>query len=214
MLVMPFAFAFAAHRLGAGEAWAALWLGPLFGLVFGHLALRERVSWPMAAPALLATAGAMIAHTPARTMSIGGIAAVLVAAASFGVFLVLTRALRDERPATGLLWTALCVLLPSLALMPFEPLILTRQAAAALAAMGTLWLLVLFTIDESLRRAPLWVIAPCLLTEVLWVRLLFHTPWPAAAREGAVAIAIGVAVCLWHAWRRPAPVLMAGGLTA
>jgi drug/metabolite transporter (DMT)-like permease len=205
MLVMPFAFTLATHRLGIAEAWAALWLGPLVGVVVAGILLKESPSFPAATAAIVATGGAVLAHAPTGPASLAGVFWVIVAAASFGVFLALTRALREEHSTTGLLWTAVCVFLPSLVLSSFDVEALTLGAAVGLVAMGVLWLLVLFTIDEALRRAPLALLVPFLLTEIVWVRLMIGTPWPRRAMAGAFALALSMLSAMWLA-RRARPI--------
>jgi drug/metabolite transporter (DMT)-like permease len=202
MLVMPFAFTFATHRIGIADAWAALWLGPLFGVVAAGVLLKESASFVAALAAIVATAGAVLVHAPAGPASPAGVLSVIVAAASFGVFLALTRALREERSTTGLLWTAVCVFLPSLVLTPFGVQALTLRAVVGIVAMGAIWLLVLWAIDGALRRAPLVMVVPFLLTEIVWVRLMIATPWPRRAIAGALALALSALTAMWLAWRR------------
>ncbi|HTE44382.1 MAG TPA: EamA family transporter [Gemmatimonadaceae bacterium] len=190
MFVMPMTFEFAVHRLGATNAFAALWLGPLFGLAFGRFIGGEPVPRGTVLLVAIATVGALVAHSPAALTSVSGALAIVCAAASFGAFLAFTRALRGESAATGLFWTAICVAIPSTMLLPFvwEPV--TLRAAAALVLMGGLWLLVLLSIDEALRRAPLRFLAPFLLSEIIWARLLFRAPWTRGAIAGTIVLLV------------------------
>jgi drug/metabolite transporter (DMT)-like permease len=193
MLVMPVTFEFAVQRIGAGDAFALIWLAPLFGIVAMRFLTGESVSFASIAIAVIATAAAIVAHGPTRFTSISGLLAELCAAASFGAFFVLTRAVRKDSTATGLIWTAFCVAAPAsiVSLIHWQPLGL--RAMVGIAAMGVLWLGVLYAVDETLRRAPLALVTPFLLSEVLWLRLLFRAPWTRGALAGT-AVVVGCAV--------------------
>jgi drug/metabolite transporter (DMT)-like permease len=188
MLVMPAAFTVAVGRMNVADAWAALWLAPLAGMLLARMLGRERASAATWIVAIVATIGAILAHAPHARVSPSGLLAVAIAAAAFGAFLLLTRALRDEAATTGLFWTAAAVFVPTSLLVARAWQPLTGRALVALGAMGALWLLVLAAIDEALRRAPLAVIAPFLLTEIVWERLLLGAPWTGATAAGAVAV--------------------------
>jgi drug/metabolite transporter (DMT)-like permease len=193
MLIMPVTFELAVQRIGAADAFALLWLAPLFGIVATRLLLGESSSLTTIVIAAVATAGGLLAHTPTAFTSVSGLLAELCAAASFGAFFALTRAVRQDSTATGLIWTALCVAVPAsiVSIIHWHPLGL--RAMVVIAAIGVLWLGVLYAIDETLRRAPLAVVTPLLLGEVLWLRLLVHAPWTRGAVVGT-ALVVGCAV--------------------
>ena len=201
MLVMPLAFTLAIRRISIPDAWAAEWAGPLIGAIIARFLLDERASKSAFAIALVATMGAAIARSPSLPQSITGLATILLSALAFGGFLLLTRVLRSERTSTGLFWTAACVFIPSLLLLPINWQPLTLRSATGLALMGSLWLLVLLSIDEALRRAPLALLVPFFLTEIVWERLLFREPWGRGADIGALAIFACAAWCVMYAWR-------------
>ncbi|MEP6491993.1 MAG: EamA family transporter [bacterium] len=190
MIVMPITFELAVNRLGAGDALAAVWFAPLFGLAFGYLAMGESLRPASVAIASAATVGAFVASSPTAFASVSGAIAALCSAAAFGAFFTLTRALRGESAATGLFWTAACVAIPAIALLPLAWQPLTARSATALVLMGVLWLLVLLTIDEALRRAPLHLLAPFFLSEILWTRVLFRAPWSRGATAGLVILVV------------------------
>jgi len=191
------------HRMDAREAWAALWVAPLLGMAFAHYALKEAgtaVSWGLA---LVATAGSVLAHGASSMPALSGAVAIGAAAAAFGAFLVFTRMLRTERAVTGLFWTAACVFVPVSLVVPgvWQPV--TFRAALGLVSMGTLWLLVLWAFDEALRRAPLGLLVPFLLTEIVWERLLLGSSWSHRAIVGAVAVLACAAWWVRSAWSAP-----------
>lgn len=192
MLGMPVAFSLAVHVLGGARAWAVFWVGPLIGLGLAAVMLHERPTRTASMLALVATGGALLSSGVPQLPSLGGAFEGLLAAATFGVYLALTRSLRMEKAATGLFWTAACVFVPASLVIPFDWVPLTARAVLGITLMGTLWLLVLLAIDEALRRAPLVVILPFLLTEVVWARVLGRVlvgvGWPMVGRLGGLMV--------------------------
>ena len=214
MLGMPVAFSLAVHVLGAQSAWAELWVGPLIGLGLAAVMLHEypsRTTWILA---LVATGGALLASSVPRLPGLGAAFEGVLAAVTFAVYLALTRSLRTEKAATGLFWTAMCVFVPASFVLPFNWQPLTARAALGITLMGVLWLLVLLAIDEALRRAPLGVILPFLLTEVVWVRVLGRVlagvGWPMVGRLGGLMV-LGAAAWVLGRELRPQARLIHGG---
>jgi drug/metabolite transporter (DMT)-like permease len=190
MLAMPIAFELGLSRVGAGNAWGAIWLGPLFGIVIDRYLSGESTPVSAFLLVMVATVGAILAHGPSVSGTVLGAAVAVCAGLAFGAFLGLTRSLRAERATTGLFWTAVCVTLPSLLFLPMVWVPVTLRTAVGLALMGGLWLLVLLTIDEALRRAPLLLVAPFLLTEIVWARVIYRAPWTRGALVGATFVII------------------------
>ncbi|HEY4132963.1 MAG TPA: hypothetical protein VGM50_20275 [Gemmatimonadaceae bacterium] len=188
MIIMPFFFELAVYRVGAAEMMSTIWLAPLFGVAFERLTSDRQHSGLSVAIAAIATGGVLVAHHPAPFTSISGGIGIVCAAASFGGFFTITRALRTERVSTGLFWTAACVAIPALLILPFAWHPLTLRLFVGVVGMGVLWLLVLLTIDEALRRAPLRLMTPFFLTEVIWLRLLFRLSWSRSAVLGSATI--------------------------
>lgn len=202
MLGMPVAFSMAARAMGGERAWALFWVGPLIGLGLAVVMLRERPMRVTSILALVATGGAILSSGVPPLPSLGAAVEGLIAAATFGVFLVLTRSLRMEKAATGLFWTAACVFVPLSLVVPFKWVPLPARAVLGVILMGSLWLLVLLALDEALRRAPLGVILPFLLTEVVWTRVLAGGGWPMVSRLGALMV-LGAAGWVLLAESRP-----------
>jgi drug/metabolite transporter (DMT)-like permease len=196
MVAMPITFEFGVQRVGASEALAGIWLAPLFGIWFVHAFAPKKLTRTGAGVAVAATLGALVAHTPDLSFSIRGTVALLLAATAFGAFFALTAALRDEHPSTGLFWTALGVAACFLPALPFVWHRPTVRAVVALVALSGLWMVVLYAVDEALRRAPLELITPFLLTEVLWIRLAFRAPWSAASGAGALILLASAFIAL------------------
>jgi drug/metabolite transporter (DMT)-like permease len=194
MLVMPVAFTIATHHMNTMDAWADEWFAPIIGVAVASVAFGERVSAAQLVVVFAATCGAIVAHGLHAGASILALGAAAVSAVAFGMFFVFTRALRAEAATTGLFWTATCVFVPSCIVVAYRWQPLAPRTIVGLAAMGTLWFFVLLTIDEALRRAPLALIAPFLLTEIIWTRLLFRMPWSTGAVLGAAVV---IAAAVW-----------------
>jgi drug/metabolite transporter (DMT)-like permease len=203
MVLMPAAFALAIRRIGPSEAWAAMWIAPLAGVVLGERLIGERVEPLTWALVIAATLGAMLAHEPGSELLATGLAAAVVSGAAFGAFLMLTRKLRGDGCSTGLFWTAASVFIPVSLVVGHSWQPITMRAAVGLTVIGTLWLLVLLFIDEALRRAPLALIAPFLLTEIIWSRILFRVPWTVDGVVGGLVVLASALGCVHVALRTP-----------
>lgn len=208
MLLMPVAFTLAVQVLGGSSAWSEFWVGPLIALGLAVALLHEQLGRTTVILALVATGGAIFVSGVPELPSVSGASEGLFAAGTFAVYLVLTRLLRTDKAATGLFWTAACVFIPVSFILPFNWQPLNARAAVAIAAMGVLWLLTLLAIDEALRRAPLGIVLPFLLSEVIWAkvleRLLFGMGWPLIGRVAGVAVIVAALFLVLREVRPPA----------
>jgi drug/metabolite transporter (DMT)-like permease len=216
MLAMPIAFTLAVQVQGSTTAWSQFWVGPLIAVGLAVALLHEDVARPTLLLALVATAGAIFVSGIPQFPSVTGASEGLFAAGTFAVYLVLTRLLRSESAATGLFWTAACVFVPVSFIVPFRWQPLTAMAVLGIATMGVFWLLTLLAIDEALRRAPLGVVLPFLLSEVVWVkvleRLLFGTGWPLPGRvAGVIVLAAAVFLVMREVRSHPVHTAVAKG---
>ena len=203
MVLMPVAFTLAIRRIGPSEAWAATWIAPLVGVVLGERLTSDKVEPLIWGLVVAATLGAILAHDPGSELLATGLAAAVVSGAAFGAFLVLTRQLGGDGRSTGLFWTAASVFVPVSLVVGHSWQPITLRAAVGLTVMGTLWLLVLLSIDEALRRAPLALIAPFLLTEIIWNRFLFRVPWTIGGVVGSLVVLVSALGCVRVALRTP-----------
>ncbi|KQU73846.1 MULTISPECIES: DMT family transporter [unclassified Rhizobacter] len=204
MLVMPASFALS---LAAGDrpgtVWALFWVAPLMVLGFARLALGERVPrWVWAVAAIGSGVAAVMAE-PALPRSLAGAVLPLVMALSFSIYVVMTRALRDEPVQANLFFTALGVFALLTPLMPFVWVMPNLHDAALLAGIGTVGLLALWALDRACERAPVAQVAPTLHVHLLCMALV---EWGAAGEAfthrdllGAVWIALALlALWLWQ----------------
>jgi len=204
MLVMPASFALS---LAAGDrpgtVWALFWVAPLMILGFARLALGERVPrWVWAVAAIGSGVAAVMAE-PALPRSLAGAVLPIVMALSFSIYVVMTRALRDEPVQANLFFTALGVFALLTPLMPFVWVMPNLHDAALLAGIGIVGLLALWALDRACERAPVAQVAPTLHVHLLCMALV---EWGAAGEAfthrdllGAAWIAVALlALWLWQ----------------
>jgi drug/metabolite transporter (DMT)-like permease len=211
MLVMPGLFVVSVAYLPVNDVWAVIWTAPIIAAGFAVMMLGEKPSiWQWLA---LALCFAGIAFSLGLSLSALSMVAVLLPLGSglaFAGFQVMSRNLRAEPTSTGLFYTALCVVVP----LTLVPGVLQRPSAAAVAValgMGLSWLLVLVSIDEALKRAPLTLVAPFLYSALLWTIpiewLIFDETISRRTLAGATLVTagcvIGTCIMLHPLDRRP-----------
>ncbi|NKI93276.1 DMT family transporter [Rhizobacter sp. SG703] len=204
MLVMPASFALS---LAAGDrpgtVWALFWVAPLMILGFARLALGERVPrWVWAVAAIGSGVAAVMAE-PALPRSLAGAVLPIVMALSFSIYVVMTRALRDEPVQANLFFTALGVFALLTPLMPFVWVMPNLHDAALLAGIGIVGLLALWALDRACERAPVAQVAPTLHVHLLCMALV---EWGAAGeafthRDLLGAAWIGLALLALWLWQ-------------
>ncbi|MBL8341596.1 MAG: DMT family transporter [Rubrivivax sp.] len=165
MLVMPASWAIATQwGVPAGTTMAVFWLAPMMVLAWAALVLGERAplwTWGLCA---LASLGGVVLFRPS---SPGGgpadwalLAAPLAMAASFSLYLVVTRTLRTERLRTNLFHTAFWVLVALTPVMPSVWITPTPTDLARMLLVGALGLLALWSADRLAAAAAVSVSAP------------------------------------------------------
>jgi len=189
MLGMPVCFIAAIGRLDVNGIWLIFWVSPLLVLALSQVWLGERVGlhlW-LAAGGGLAGVFLMLAG---RGLSIFHWSVILPIgmAACFGVYLVMTRAMREETTLANLFYTALCVWLALTMMLPLFWRPLTWKAAQPMIAIGVIGFFLLLAIDRSLHLAPAAVVAPIMFTEVIWSILISGD---GALRFSAISVLAG-----------------------
>lgn len=208
MVVMPAAWLVSLSRGVAPQTMGAcLLLTPLLVLLAATIALGERPSrtnWSIAGMlAVAAGVFAMLGDVPAMTLAFP-----LAVAVSLGLYIAMTRSLRDEGTLTNLFYTALGV---ALVLTPLMPRIWVWPGLhdwLVLAAIGLAGFASLLALDRATATAPASSLGPVLgalfavslLIDLLSVRLMAGGT-ALAALSGALVIAC---VLLWR--RRQAAV--------
>lgn len=161
MLVMPASWVVSTQwGVPMSTTMAVFWLAPLLIMGWAAIFLGERSPWWMWGLCALASLGGMVLFVPQWPPAPWLLAAPVAMAASFSLYIVMTRSLRTEGVRANLFYTALGVLL---ALTPFMPgLWITPGLAdlARMAAVGALGLVGLWMVDRLAAAAPVSVSAP------------------------------------------------------
>jgi drug/metabolite transporter (DMT)-like permease len=168
MFIMPISW-FLGTQAGVpiGTTMAIFWLAPVWTLAGAALFLRERASALTWGAALAAAAGAAIFHRPLSMPARGWLLiAPLAMGLSFGLYVVMTRSLRDEPTRANLFYTALGVFV---LLTPVQPFVWITPGVGDLmrfAAVGGLGWVGLAVLDRVTAMAPVSTTAPMLFLQV------------------------------------------------
>ena len=174
MLGMPVCFIVAVGRLSAAETWSIFWVSPVLVALLSRWWLGERSGlrhWAAAAAALLGAS--LILGTGPGALR-GAAVLPLGMAACFSVYVVMTRAMREETTTATLFYTALFVLVPLSVGLPAFWHALRWEAALPMAAIGVAGLFGLLALDRALHLAPASVVAPFAALQAVWTLLLDH----------------------------------------
>lgn len=203
MLVMPLAFVKAIATSGSVAAvWTVFWVAPLLVLVLATLCLGERPGaggWLASAATL---AGTSVLLGPTLPSAAWPVLLAVVSAASFSLYVVLTRVLRDEPTSVNLFYTALGVFVALTPLVGRSWLPPTSRDLGVLFAIGLFGYAGLFALDRMAAAAPVSSTAPLAALQVplaVGGQALVAHRWP-GARAGVGAAFIGCAM-LWL-WAR------------
>ncbi len=154
MLIMPVSFALAVMQgAPASAVWAVFWSAPLMIVCFARVLSPERVPAWVWAVTIAASLGA-IAMVGPRGLP-GGMGAVwpVLMAASFALYVVLTRTLRTETLSANLFYTAVGVIIPLSVYVPRIWVMPSRHDAVILFGIGALGFLALLALDRAAERA-------------------------------------------------------------
>lgn len=166
MLVMPWSFVMALQSGTSPDlTWAIFWIAPVV-VVAGGYALGERATrtqWALAGVGAVVAAGMLV---PAGAGVPNPIYPLLMAL-SFGLYVVMTRALRTEPVMTNLFYTAAGVFVALTPVMLRTWVMPTPGDAVVLAAIGVVGLAALWVLDRSTVYAPVAGPAPVLYLHVV-----------------------------------------------
>jgi drug/metabolite transporter (DMT)-like permease len=201
MLVMPLSFALAVS-LGtpAATVWSVFWVAPLMIVAIGHWLLRERVSSRVWIGAALGAVAAAAVMAPTSTGSPLLLLLPLAMAASFSLYVVLTRSLRDEDVRANLFYTAFGVfalLTPYMGVVWVTPSV---HDAIVMIGIGVIGLVALLALDRAASAAPVSTAAPVLHLHVVClaaVETLLHGQPPSNRVLAGAAIIVAIIVFLW-----------------
>jgi drug/metabolite transporter (DMT)-like permease len=199
MLVMPASWIMAGQRgVDVGTMTAALALIPLLVMMFGAVFLRERPANWMWIASTMASAGCVACALPLAGTVARQLLLPLTTAASFSLYVVMTRSLRTETTRANLFYTALGVFVVLSAFI--ERVWITPDAhdLACLVAIALIGYIGLYALDRCAADAPVGVSAPLAACQIpiglLLTALLGHGK-PVPGTWAAVAL-IGSAMLL------------------
>lgn len=170
MLVMPASWVIA-RQIGVNgdEIMSVFWLSPLLVMVFAAWLLGERVSLLFWCAGAMACIGAAIVFRPAGLPLSWHLVLPLAMAASFSLYIVMTRSLRSETTRANLFYTALGVFI---VLTPFMPAVWIMPSPGDLVAMvcvGLFGALTLLATDRMAAAAPVSLSAPLLALQLVFM---------------------------------------------
>lgn len=201
MLIMPASW-IAGRHLGMPMSgfMPVFWLSPLLIMVFACLVLGERPSAKLWLAGALASAGAMFQFGGRLPLFSWQLVFPLAMSASFSLYIVMTRSLRDESVRVNLLYTALGVFV---ALTPVMPHVWQAPGAldfGVMTVVGILGLACLYFLDRMASAAEVSLTAPVIAGQVLLttaVSVLQKHGLPGRlAMTGAFAVAVS-ALMIW-----------------
>jgi drug/metabolite transporter (DMT)-like permease len=153
MLGMPTFLLLAVARQPSNDVYSIFWIAPLLALGFSQTLLAELVSIRGWSLAIAAFAGILLVLHPNSSILSWVTLLPLGMACCFSLYLVMTRGLRSDGPATNLFYTAAAVLGPLSFVQPFVWRTPTLHDLAIMAAIGTVGLLALLAMDRALDSA-------------------------------------------------------------
>lgn len=168
MIIMPCSFAFAVQRgIPAEFVWSVFWIAPALIIIFASGFLKER---PPLAIVIVSVTGAIAATAifgHFQPPSLNAIVLALAVAASFSLYVVMTRSLRHQALEANMFYTAI---VPFIMLTPVQPgvwLWPDLHDAIVMVLIGAVGFVALIALDESCRVAPAWCSAGALFVQAL-----------------------------------------------
>ncbi len=201
MLIMPVSFALAVMQgVAASSVWAVFWSAPLMIVCLARVLSPERVPAWVWVVTIAASLGA-IAMVGPRSLPTGmGAVWPLMMAASFALYVVLTRTLRTETLSANLFYTAVGVIIPLSFYVPRIWVMPSRHDAVILFGIGALGFLALLALDRAAERAEVSRTAPFLTLQVVAVLFINWSRQTAQFSLTTLAGALLVVTSLTALW--------------
>jgi drug/metabolite transporter (DMT)-like permease len=214
MFIMPVSFAWAfTHGAPLSFTWAVFWLSPVVVALLAMLWWGERpsaVTWGCLAAGVL---GMLVLDLPVVPHSKLAIVAPLIMAASFSVYVVMTRSLREERLETNLFYTAIGVFVLLSLYVPGVWVTPSLHDLVMVAGIGGCGFVALLALDRAVHRAAISGVTPAMYVQVAFTAVIgavsAHHGLSLPMLAGIVAI---VAACV-VAWRSAGASRLTGART-
>jgi drug/metabolite transporter (DMT)-like permease len=208
MLCMPASWIIATQRgVEQGTLMTLFWLAPLLVLAMAHAFLREPVAIRYWIVAIVMFLGVCLIVGPFQITSISDLVFPLAMAGSFGLYVVMTRGLRDETVQANLFYSALGVFCCLTFLMPVIWVTPSMKEFAALVGVGLLGFGALLALDRAVTAAPLSASAPFLYVQIpltMMFAMLLSQVTPGIRSICGLAFIAAAAVYHWSKQRVPA----------
>ena len=185
------------------DATAILFTSPFFVLVLSILFLGERVGVRRWASVVVGFFGMLVILQPGAGGGVLGGWLVVVSAATFAVFHIVTRIIAGrDTPLQMLVWTAVLAAVAASAVMPFVWIAPSASQWVLLVASGTISTIGHGCYAMAFARAQASAIAPLIYTQLVWATLLGFLVFgdlPGASTVVGAAIIVGAG--LFIIWR-------------
>jgi drug/metabolite transporter (DMT)-like permease len=206
MLAMPASWIVATQvGIAPGTIASIFWLSPLLILGFARLVLDERPAPALWIATGVACAGAVVASRPGPPPEAARLLLPAAMAASFSLYVAMTRSLRSETTRANLFYTALGVTLALAAVMPRLWITPSPRDLLVMTGVGALGLVALWALDRMAAAAPVSKSAPLACLQ-LGFAFAIEVALRRARPDVPLAVALSaVALAALYAWvREPA----------
>ena len=214
-VVMLGTFAFALRDLPLAEAYSLFFIAPLLITALAVPLLGERVGWRRWSAIAVGLAGTVIVLRPSArgVLTLGGVA-VLASASAYALSAIVVRVLgRTDSTQSMVFWMLALLGLFATALAWPDWIVLRREDAGVLIALGITGAIGQWGITEAFRRTPAAIVAPFEYTALIWGMALDWLLWGALPdRRMLVGAVVIVGAGLYLLRREPARTDAACGL--
>lgn len=178
MLGMPACF-ITAVSLGVDLrlVWAITWISVPMMMLIASILLGEKVTMARWIAGFVGLAGTLLFIRPPFVKPGWKLLLPLGVGFCYGLYNVLTRAMRTERTSANLFHTALWVFIPLTFVMPSVWHTPTLKVALAMVGIGVWGFVTLLALDRALAWAPVSAAAPFIYTQCIWtdfVGVIWH----------------------------------------
>jgi drug/metabolite transporter (DMT)-like permease len=175
-------------------------MSPLLILALAWLVLQERPARGLWIATGLASAGAIVASRPGPAPAAGLLVFPAAMAASFSLYVAMTRSLRSETTRANLFYTALGVAVALAAVMPRLWITPSPRDLLVMLGIGALGLVALWALDRMAAAAPVSKSAPFACLQVgfaLAIEVALRRAHPGLPATIAVSAIAAVALYVW-----------------
>jgi drug/metabolite transporter (DMT)-like permease len=172
MLAMPLCFLWSAERLAIHNTMAVFWIAPLLVIILAALAGNNGAGTHNKAATVAGFVGALLIYRPDSSVFRPATALSLGMACCFALYLIISRAMKEEFVLTKLFHTALWVFACLSAGLPFFWQTPSLRGFVSMAIIGVVGWCGLFFLDRALELAAPVYLAPMLYTQLIWIILL------------------------------------------